>query len=250
MKAYRVLDPRTWRVRLARHVIFDESHGWDWMATSDAGAPPRSDFTIEYHVEQTTGYPVPGSGGDAIPPSATSTLAQNAASPSPATPTTAKRPATIEFVSPPSHDEERLDAAHSDTPVRYRTVDNLIGEDALGPGLAQRELEEESLLLTGPGEPCSFAEAERDEAWRATMQEEMDAALRAYNAKLDRTLKALGFEQSKHEHTMYRRNNVLELQKVALGSFVCAQELELQKVALGSFVCAQELELQKIIKQK
>ncbi|KAF0912428.1 hypothetical protein E2562_014067 [Oryza meyeriana var. granulata] len=178
MKAYRVLDPRTRRVRLARDVIFDESRGWDWTATSDAGASPRSDFTIEYHVEQTTGYPVPGFGGDAIPPSATPTPAQeNAASPSPATPTPAERAATTEFVSPPSHNEERLDVAHSDMPVRYRIVNNLIGEDALGPGLAQRELEEASLLLAGPGEPCSFAEAERDEAWRAAMQEEMDALL-------------------------------------------------------------------------
>ncbi|KAF0895144.1 hypothetical protein E2562_006846 [Oryza meyeriana var. granulata] len=121
----------------------------------------------------------PGSGGDAIPPSATSTAAQeNAASPSPATPTPVERAATTEFVSPPSHDEERLDAAHSDTPVRYRTVDNLIREDALGPGLAQWELEEASLLLAGPSEPCSFAEAERDEAWHAAMQEEMDAVNR------------------------------------------------------------------------
>ncbi|KAF0912150.1 hypothetical protein E2562_013040 [Oryza meyeriana var. granulata] len=102
---------------------------------------------------------------------------ENAASPFPATSTPAERAATTEFVSPPSHDEERLDAAHSDTPVRYRTVDNLIGEDALGPGLAQWDLEEASLLLVGPGEPCSFAEAERDEAWRPAMQEEMDALL-------------------------------------------------------------------------
>ncbi|KAF0905606.1 hypothetical protein E2562_007394 [Oryza meyeriana var. granulata] len=141
MKAYRVLDPRTRRVRLARDVIFNKSRGWDWTVTSDAGAPPRSDFTIEYHVEQTT------------------------------------RATTTEFVSPPSHDE-RLDTAYSDTPVHYRTVNNLIGEDALGPGLAQRELEEASLLLAGPGEPCSFAEAERDEAWHAAMQEEMDAVNR------------------------------------------------------------------------
>ncbi|KAF0903245.1 hypothetical protein E2562_026539 [Oryza meyeriana var. granulata] len=105
-------------------------------------------------------------------------MQENAASPSLATPTPAERAATTEFVSPPSHDEERLDATHSNTPVCYHTVDNLIGEDALGPGLAQRELEEASLLLTGPGEPCSFAEAERDEAWRAAMQEEMDAVNR------------------------------------------------------------------------
>ncbi|KAF0921617.1 hypothetical protein E2562_011369 [Oryza meyeriana var. granulata] len=45
------------------------------------------------------------------------------------------------------------------------------------PGLAQRELEV-SLLLAGLGKPCSLAEAEQDDAWRAAMQEEMDAVNR------------------------------------------------------------------------
>ncbi|KAF0889704.1 hypothetical protein E2562_030179 [Oryza meyeriana var. granulata] len=99
-----------------------------------ARASRHEDDDVALLMAQTTGYPMPGSGGDAIPPSATSTSAQeNAAPPSPATPTPAKRAATTEFVSPPSHDEKRLDTAHSDTPVRYCTVDNLIGEDVFAP---------------------------------------------------------------------------------------------------------------------
>ncbi|KAF0897356.1 hypothetical protein E2562_036348 [Oryza meyeriana var. granulata] len=76
-------------------------------------------------------------------------------------------------MSPPSHDEERLDTAHPDMPVRYRTIENLIEEDASVLELVQRELEAASLLLARPDEPCSFAKAERDEARHAAMQEEM-----------------------------------------------------------------------------
>jgi hypothetical protein len=59
----------------------------------------------------------------------------------------------VEFTTPLSHNEERIDAYHDDEPLRYRTMENLLGDD---------------------GEPRSFAEAERHAAWRAAMQSEMD----------------------------------------------------------------------------
>jgi hypothetical protein len=43
------------------------------------------------------------------------------------------------------------------------------------PGLEQVELEEAELMLTSTGEPCSFAEAEREEAWRAAMRDEINS---------------------------------------------------------------------------
>jgi hypothetical protein len=52
-------------------------------------------------------------------------------------------PATPEFVTPPANDDDRLDAAHSDTPVRYHAVKNLIGGGELLPGLAPRNLDAE-----------------------------------------------------------------------------------------------------------
>jgi hypothetical protein len=45
------------------------------------------------------------------------------------------------------------------------------------PGLVARNLIEE-LNLMSTREPCSFAEAEQDDAWRATMQEEIDSVER------------------------------------------------------------------------
>lgn len=66
--------------------------------------------------------------------------------------------------------------AHEDTPLRYRVIDNMIG-DALVSGKAPREVDDEALCLVC-GEPSSFAEAEHDVAWQAAMKEEMEAVER------------------------------------------------------------------------
>jgi hypothetical protein len=82
-----------------------------------------------------------------------------------------------EFVTPLDSDEERLDAAHGESPTRYRTYDNIIGAGEPVPGLVVRNLIEE-LNFMSTGESCTFAEAEQDAAWRAAMQEEIDSIKR------------------------------------------------------------------------
>jgi hypothetical protein len=82
-----------------------------------------------------------------------------------------------EFVTPLEDDEERLDAAHGETPMWYRTYDNIIDAGELVPGLAACNLIEE-LNLVSMGEPCTFTEVERDAAWQAAMQEEIDSVKR------------------------------------------------------------------------
>jgi hypothetical protein len=82
-----------------------------------------------------------------------------------------------EFVTPQESDEERLDAAHGESPTRYYAYDNIIGAGEPVPGLAAHNLIEE-LNLMSTGEPCTFVEAEQDAAWRATMQEEIDSVER------------------------------------------------------------------------
>jgi hypothetical protein len=62
-------------------------------------------------------------------------------------------------VTPLENDEERLDAAHGELHVRYRTYDNIIGAREHAPGLVARNLIEE-LNLMSTGESCTFAEAE------------------------------------------------------------------------------------------
>jgi hypothetical protein len=45
-KAYHILDPVARQVCSARDVMFNEVHGWDWVATM--GVPSMAEFTVEY----------------------------------------------------------------------------------------------------------------------------------------------------------------------------------------------------------
>jgi hypothetical protein len=60
-KAYRILDPRTLRVRTARDVVFDEGRGWAWDKVVDDGTTPTyNDFTIDsVHFEGAGGVDDP-----------------------------------------------------------------------------------------------------------------------------------------------------------------------------------------------
>jgi hypothetical protein len=64
-----------------------------------------------------------------------------------------------EFVTPLENNEERLDAAHGESPMCYRAYDNIIGAGEHVLGLASHNLIEELDLLS-TGEPCTFDEAE------------------------------------------------------------------------------------------
>uniref|UniRef100_A0A0A8YXW3 Uncharacterized protein n=1 Tax=Arundo donax TaxID=35708 RepID=A0A0A8YXW3_ARUDO len=44
------------------------------------------------------------------------------------TPLSAPSPAPLEFLTPLADDDEWLDACHKDTPLRYRTVTNILGD--------------------------------------------------------------------------------------------------------------------------
>jgi len=83
---------------------------------------------------------------------------------------------TVEFATPLSDDKDRVDAYHDDEPLRYRTLD-IFGDQPV-PGLAVHDFEAELHLAHEDGELRSFAEAEGDAAWRAAMQQEMDAVER------------------------------------------------------------------------
>jgi hypothetical protein len=46
----------------------------------------------------------------------------------------------VEFATPLSHDEEHIDAYHDGEPLRYRTMENLLGDQPV-PGLVPHDLE-------------------------------------------------------------------------------------------------------------
>jgi hypothetical protein len=84
---------------------------------------------------------------------------------------------TVEFATPLSDDEDRINAYHDDEPLRYRTLDNIFGDQPV-PGLAMHNFEAELHPAHEDGEPRSFTKAKGDAAWRAAMQQEMDAVER------------------------------------------------------------------------
>jgi hypothetical protein len=66
---------------------------------------------------------------------------------------------TSKFVTPRENNDDRLDAVHGESHVRYRTNNNIWGGVELVPVLAARNLEGE-LHLMSMGESSSFSEAE------------------------------------------------------------------------------------------
>jgi hypothetical protein len=78
----------------------------------------------------------------------------------------------VEFASPPSNVDAHVDAFHDGEEVRFRTLENLVGDSA-APGMASRILDDAELLLTSAEEPPTFAEAEKEANWRKAMLEEM-----------------------------------------------------------------------------
>jgi hypothetical protein len=80
----------------------------------------------------------------------------------------------VEFATPLSHDEERIDAYHDGESLRYRTMEDILGDQPV-PGLAPHDLEAQLHLACDNGEPRSFAEAKRHAVWRVAMQLEMGA---------------------------------------------------------------------------
>jgi hypothetical protein len=89
----------------------------------------------------------------------------------------------VEFATPLSHDEERIDAYHDGEPLRYRMIENLLGDHPV-PGLVPHNLEAQLYLACDDGESRSFAEVERHVAWRAAMQSEMDAVEKNHTCEL------------------------------------------------------------------
>jgi hypothetical protein len=80
----------------------------------------------------------------------------------------------VEFATLLFHDEECIDTYHDGEPLRYRTMENLLGDQPV-PGLVPHDLEAQLHLVCDDGEPRSFMEVERHAAWHAAMPSEMDA---------------------------------------------------------------------------
>ncbi|WVZ71925.1 hypothetical protein U9M48_020454 [Paspalum notatum var. saurae] len=183
-KAYRLYDPRAERVHISRDVVFDEGASWSWEASgAEEDGRGWSSFTIDYTLYRGAGEAAGDGGADAgeAEQSGSGQAEQEAPAepqspptPVPAThgtPTSAKAGSSVRFVTPPPGAAEYLDADYDNEPLRFRAVDNIIG-DALPPGQAVRNLDGE-LFMASAEEPCSLEEAKADARWRRAMEEEM-----------------------------------------------------------------------------
>jgi hypothetical protein len=87
------------------------------------------------------------------------------------------------FATALSHDVERIDACYDGKPLRYCTMEDLLGDQPVS-GLAPHDLEAQLHLGCYGGKPRSFAEAERDAARHAAMNTEMDAVEKSHTWEL------------------------------------------------------------------
>jgi hypothetical protein len=158
-KAYHILDPGTQRVRMMCDVMFDEGRGWTWgKVVDDDSTVTYDNFTVEYvHFERAggVGSSLPLSMSTPVPePPPTSALccpattsAATISSPPPpqpeppctpvatATPLGTSTPAPahvepspVEFATPLSHNEERIDACYDGELLWYRTMKDLLSD--------------------------------------------------------------------------------------------------------------------------
>jgi hypothetical protein len=159
VKVYYILNPVTRRVCTTRDAIFDEGHGWDWSKETNGSATTlSSEFSVDYTELE-------GFGGAGDSPSVSSSLAPAPSTPSPtpnstppATPTTTPEHggscAPI-FASPLEGDEDCIDATHDNTTLRYRTIDDILSNQAVMPRSVHRNIDAK-LHLMHTGEPCSL----------------------------------------------------------------------------------------------
>jgi hypothetical protein len=126
-KAYRMLQPSTRRVHVSCDVVFNENRGWSWTSGAGNGEPAtQRDFTVKLYSACASDINIDG------PP-------QGGAPPSPPRLGTAQAPlqtpppageAATEFATLIS-DDERLDAFHDDLLVRYRRMNQVIGDEPI-----------------------------------------------------------------------------------------------------------------------
>jgi hypothetical protein len=81
----------------------------------------------------------------------------------------------VQFATPPAAFDEELDANHDDdTPLWFRTVEDITGA-ASPPGYIVRVLYSEQLFAVSAEKPGSLAHAGQDPCWRRAMEEELRA---------------------------------------------------------------------------
>jgi hypothetical protein len=135
-KAYKVYDPVTRRVHITHDVVFDEEDQWDWSKSTDEEATGEGDFSVECMVFSTRRALEEHADADAVEWELQSPAAGEAS------PQILPDGAGVdqEHVMPESSIlSDQLIADHDDAPLRWRSVDNIVGQAPV-PGHAVRNM--------------------------------------------------------------------------------------------------------------
>ena len=138
-KAYRCLDPLSFKVTISGDVVFEEHQSWDF---SQQGSQ-RIDFTLSSAIEL-------------VNSSENSAIYQNSDSAS-------DLPSNDQGNQDPIHGEEEEEERSG----RYRSIQSIY-EDS-------REIDEEEVLFISSEEPTSYEAEIKEEIWRNAMKEEMES---------------------------------------------------------------------------
>jgi transposase InsO family protein len=185
-KAYRLYNPVTDRVHVARDVVFEEGRAWN-LGESGTGSSGDSDddpFVVEYEYVYTRGAASTTPEREAAPRATSRTSTTTSSGPGTAQNMTASVPVTsgassgarssvgqelggtpapvtpagVEFVSPPSHGVYEDNDNDSDVSLRFRRLDDVFD--------IYDELQEQGLMVAvGEGEPTTFDEARHEQSW-------------------------------------------------------------------------------------
>jgi hypothetical protein len=117
-----------------------QSGGWRLSSTEHVYPSPRvstdlSAMLSSHDLGCNVSSPPPP---QSVPPC---TPAASATPPGTSTPAPAHvEPSPVEFAAPLSHDEERIDACYDGEPLRYRTMEDILGDQPV-PGLVPHDLD-------------------------------------------------------------------------------------------------------------
>lgn len=189
-KTYRAYNPATGKVVITRDVVFDEGGQWDWAGMEDVkiggDAGGGDSFTVEYPMYGNRGVTEAVEEQEHTPsiqselePLEGRNMEEELVTLVAAQFTPAADPSPIQFVTPPSNIDDNFDADHAhpdygESPVRFRTLDDILGPATL-PGQAARELDGGELLAVSADEPSFLVEAMKQECWRHAMAKELAA---------------------------------------------------------------------------
>nr|GFA90438.1 hypothetical protein [Tanacetum cinerariifolium] len=221
-KGNRLYDPQERKLRVNRDVLFDEKESRDWCKSMEEDRPVTNTFTIikpPYEIPSETPQNSPKTTHNQREDSEFETVVSGQPYPEDVQADLDPNNAALDPFSSPS-----IDSSYSSNaigPRGFRSLDDIYARTH------EVTLQSEELMMVETDQPSTFEEAVNFKAWREAMQAELDAieknktqkvfklfkalyglrkAPRAWNVRLDKSMKGLGYLKSSQDPAIYTRN--------------------------------------------